>query len=98
VLALTNEDDWVFDPYTGVGSALIAAVKQSRRAMGSEQDRDYVEIARDRIAAFFNGDLRLRPMGKPVYQPTGNEKVSCVPPEWQEGTQKRLLEKGEDYQ
>jgi len=34
VLALTNENDWVFDPYMGVGSTLIAAVKHNRRAMG----------------------------------------------------------------
>jgi adenine-specific DNA-methyltransferase len=81
-----NEYNRFFDPYAGVGSALIAAVKQYRRAMGSEQDQAYVEIARDRVMAFFNGDLRLRPMGKPVYQPTGNEKVSRVPPEWQETT------------
>jgi DNA modification methylase len=37
VLALTHEGDWVFDPYMGVGSALIAAVMHNRRAMGSEK-------------------------------------------------------------
>ena len=38
VLALTDEHDWVFDPYMGVGSALIAAVMHDRRAMGCEKE------------------------------------------------------------
>jgi adenine-specific DNA-methyltransferase len=91
VLALTNEDDWVFDPYAGVGSALIAAIKHNRRAMGSEKEADYVDIARERIISFFNGTLRLRPMGKPVYVPTGREKVAQVPEEWGNISQKKLL-------
>lgn len=79
VLALTNEQDWVFDPYAGVGSAIIAAVKHQRRAIGSEQDLNYVNIARERVDSFFNGTLPVRPMGKPVHKPTGREKVSQTP-------------------
>ena len=82
VLALTNEDDWVFDPYAGVGSALIAAIKRNRRAIGSEKEGEYVAIAHERLAAFFNGTLQVRPLGKPVHKPTGREKVAQVPPEW----------------
>lgn len=89
VLAMTNKDDWVFDPYAGVGSALIAAVKQGRRAMGSEKEETYVEIARDRIRGYFSGRLKIRPLGKPVYRPTGRERVSQIPEEWK---QKRLLD------
>jgi len=69
VLALTNEDDWVFDPYVGVGTSLIAALMHNRRAAGSEKEAEYVTIARDRLNAYFNGTLQMRPMGKPVYQP-----------------------------
>ena len=97
VLALSNEDDWVFDPYAGVASAMLAAIKRNRRAMGSEQDESYIAIAEDRIRSFQNGTLRLRPIGKPVYQPTGREKVSQVPDEWEQSEQQRLLEKGNDY-
>lgn len=82
VLALTNENDWVFDPYAGVGSSLIAAVKHHRKAMGSEKEKDYIEIAHQRMTSFFNGSLKLRPMGKPVHQPTGREQVSQIPMEW----------------
>jgi adenine-specific DNA-methyltransferase len=82
VLALTNENDWVLDPYAGVGSALIAAVKHGRRAMGSEKEPDYVEIARERLVAYYNGTLKLRQLGKPIHKPSGREKVSRIPDEW----------------
>lgn len=84
VLALTNEDDWVFDPYCGVGSALIAALKHNRRAAGVDKEQDYIEIAKQRIADFYTGKLKIRPLGKPVYEPTGREKVSQIPPEWRQ--------------
>ena len=97
VLALTNEDEWVLDPYTGVGSSLIGALMHNRRAAGSEKEEVYVEIALERINAYFSGDLRVRPMGKPVFKPTGREKVSQVPDEWQVNPKERLLEKKEEY-
>lgn len=98
VLALTEEGDWVYDPYAGVGSALIAAIKRGRRGMGSEQDHDYVTTARERLTAYFNGQLKIRPLGRPVHQPTGRERVTQIPPEWDTAEQKRLLEQGDDYQ
>lgn len=98
VLALTNEGDWVLDPYMGVGSALIAALMHDRRAMGCEKEVAYVEIARQRILDYFNGTLRYRPLGKPVYQPTGKEKVSQIPEEWRESSQARLLERQGEYE
>lgn len=96
VLALTNENDWVFDPYTGVGSSLIASVMHKRKALGSEKEKEYTDIARQRIISYFNGTLRYRQLGKPVYQPTGKEKISQIPDEWK-AEQKRLLEQGSDY-
>ncbi len=87
VLALTREQDWVFDPYMGVGSALVAAVKHGRLAMGCDKEAAYVEIARQRLSDYFNGTLGYRPIGKPVHQPTGKEKVSQVPEEWKEKLQ-----------
>lgn len=98
VLGLTNEGDWVFDPYMGVGSALVAALMHNRRAMGCEKEGAYVEIARRRILDYFNGTLRYRPIGKPVYQPTGKEKVSQIPEEWKESPQARLLEQKGEYE
>ncbi len=82
VLALTNPDDWVLDPYCGVGSALVAALKHNRRAMGVDKECRYVEIAGQRIEELYSGRLRVRPLGKPVFVPTGREKVSQIPSEW----------------
>ncbi|MHB8645695.1 MAG: DNA-methyltransferase [Thermomicrobiales bacterium] len=82
VLALTKEDDWVFDPYMGVGSALIAAIKQGRRALGSEKDAVYTMTAQERIRSYFDGTLKIRPLGKPVHVPSGREKVTQVPLAW----------------
>lgn len=63
VLALTKEGDWVFDPYMGVGSSIVAAAMHERRAMGCEKEVAYVEIARQRLISYFNGMLRYRPIG-----------------------------------
>lgn len=98
VLALTNEQDLVFDPYSGVGSALIGAILHNRRALGSEKEQEYIDIAHQRINACLNGTLKIRPIGKPVHQPTGREKVSQVPNEWQDNAQERLLESRGEYQ
>lgn len=82
VLALTNEGDCVLDPFSGVGSALLAALKRGRRAVGCEKDAKYVRLAEKRIEDFYAGLLPYRPLGKPVHQPTGREKVSQVPASW----------------
>ncbi len=82
VLALTNEEDWVLDPYAGVGSTLIAGMRHRRRVIGCEREEEYVRTARDRIEQFALGKLRIRQLGKAVYQPTGREKVSQRPVEW----------------
>ena len=49
VLALTNENDIVYDPFSGVGSSLIAALKNGRRAYGTELMQEYIEIGNERI-------------------------------------------------
>lgn len=82
VLALTDEGDWVLDPFSGVGSALLAALRHNRRGLGCEKEAKYVQVAKDRIADFYGGNLGYRPLGKPVHQPTGREKVSQMPEEW----------------
>ncbi len=82
LLALTNEGDWVLDPYAGVGSALVAAVKNQRRAMGAEKEPTYVKIGKQRIDDFFNGKLKYRKLGTPVHVPIGTEAVAKVPEEW----------------
>ena len=69
VLAMTEEGDAVFDPYMGVGSSIIAALKQGRAAWGCDLVPEYVETAQDRVRQLRAGTLRTRPMNKPVYDP-----------------------------
>jgi DNA modification methylase len=84
VLAFTKEGDWVLDPYCGVGSALVAGVIHGRRVAGVDKERDYIEMAKKRITDFYEGKLSVRQMGKPVHAPTGREKVSQRPIEWED--------------
>jgi DNA modification methylase len=84
VLALTDPDDWVLDPYCGVGSSLLAAVRHSRRAVGAEVMPEYASAARDRIRRLAEGTLAIRPLGRPIHEPTGRERVSRRPEEWEE--------------
>lgn len=83
VLALTNEEDWVLDPYAGVGSALIAGVKHKRKVVGCDKEAEYVRITKQRVGDYYAGRLKMRPVGKPIFQPSGKEKVSQIPIEWQ---------------
>lgn len=82
VLAMTDEDDWVLDPYGGVGTAAIAALKHGRRAVVIDKEPDYLDVARARLKMLAHGTLKTRPMGKPVHKPSG--KLAQVPIEWQE--------------
>jgi adenine-specific DNA-methyltransferase len=70
VLALTRPGDAVLDPFGGVGSAVVAAVLNGRRGIMAETVADYVTLASQRLDAAERGELRTRPMNRPVYQPS----------------------------
>ena len=82
VLALTDEKSWVLDPFAGVGSTVIAAIKNNRNAMGIEKENEYCKISNQRIKDLNEGKLKIRPINKPIHKPTGNDKVSQIPKEW----------------
>ena len=69
VLALTKKGDNVLDPYLGVGTSAIAALKNGRNAFGCDSMAEYTAIARKRVDALLAGELRTRPMNKPIYEP-----------------------------
>ena len=79
VLALTQPEGVVFDPYCGVGSTIIAALQHNRKAIAAELDLSYIKITRERIQKFADGELPLRPLGKPIHQPSGKERVVQLP-------------------
>jgi site-specific DNA-methyltransferase (adenine-specific) len=49
ILASTNEDDFVFDPFMGVGSSLVAAKKLNRKFLGLEIETEYCLLAAKRL-------------------------------------------------
>ena len=82
ILALTNENDVVLDPFGGVGSSALAALLLNRRAISIERDENYTQIALERVKSMANGTLKIRKIGTKIYVPTGKEKVSRIPEEW----------------
>lgn len=67
VLSLTDPGDAVFDPYMGVGTSVVAAIKHGRIGYGCDVVSDYVDVAWQRVEAWRCGVLRTRPMHTPGY-------------------------------
>lgn len=68
VLSMTNPGDWVPDPFLGVGTSIVAAVRRRRHGAGAKIAEDCVKLAKKRIAAAMTGRLPASPMGKPKYE------------------------------
>ena len=79
VLALTNSGDLVVDPYIGAGSAACAAVLHGRRAAGADTAANYLNVAKERIKRALEGELRRRPLGRPIYQPSPGDRIAQRP-------------------
>lgn len=90
VLSLANEEDWVFDPFLGTGTTVIAAVRHRRRGAGAEVVPKYVKLARERIQKELAGTLRTRPMDRPVYDPVEAGNSLTVAP-WKKATKQIAL-------
>lgn len=45
----SNEDDIIYDPFTGSGTTIEACIKLNRRYLGSELNKKYYELANKRI-------------------------------------------------
>jgi len=98
VLSMSNEDDWVLDPFLGTGTTIVAAIRHDRRGAGAEILPDYIDIAHDRIHQQLNGTIKTRPMNRPVYDPQEAGNKLTIPP-WQHepaGQQVSLFEKSEE--
>ncbi|HEW63631.1 DNA-methyltransferase [Fervidicoccus fontis] len=82
ILALTNEEDIVLDPFGGVGSSALGALLLNRKAISIDKEKEYIDITLERVKAMINGTLKIRKIGTKIYTPTGREKVSQIPKEW----------------
>jgi adenine-specific DNA-methyltransferase len=81
VLALTQPDALVFDPFAGVASAGVAAALYGRRFLGCEVNKEYVEIGRRRLTDSLAGNVKYRPHDKEIYDHT-QSNLSRKPSEW----------------
>ncbi len=78
VLALSDENDIVFDPFSGVGSTTVAAIINNRKAAGSEIVKEYYDVACERVILAHKGLLKTRP-DIPVYEPPDNLSLTKNP-------------------
>lgn len=101
VLSMSNEKDWILDPFMGVASTAIASLLHKRKAIGAEIMEEYINIGWQRIEQAEKGELRIRPMDRPVYNPEKPQKY--IPPKTvhidsnSPSKQPKLFEKGEKY-
>lgn len=69
VLALSNPGSIVLDPFSGVFSTVLAALKNNRKAIGIEKEKAYCIIGEEKINELKAGRLKTRPMTKIIHVP-----------------------------
>lgn len=52
IIATTNENDLIYDPYMGSGTTAIACVEYKRRYIGSELNKDYIDMTNKRLKPY----------------------------------------------
>ena len=82
VLALTNEEGIVYDPFAGVGSSILAALMNNRIGYGTELEKKYIKIGKERIKKLQNDELVTRPIAQEIYKPSAKDKIAQIPEEW----------------
>lgn len=78
VLSMTEENDWILDPFMGVGTTAIAALIHNRKVIGADIFPEYINIAKQRITDAKKGTLRIRPKERAVFDP--NSPKRYIPP------------------
>lgn len=79
ILALAPEGGIVLDPFSGVSSTGVGALRRQRRFIGAELSSDYINIAIDRLTGAIDGTLKVRDMDKPIEPPNPTSKVAIAP-------------------
>ena len=79
ILALTNPNDLVVDPFIGVGTTAVAAVLHGRRAAGADMVASYLSVAGRRVRLAHFGKLPYRSRLTPVFVPPANTMLTTSP-------------------
>lgn len=80
VLSITKKDELVFDPFSGVGSAGVAAAIHQRKFWGCELLANYAQTGRERIDSALSGDAQYRPHDKEIYDHTKSNLSKVTQP------------------
>lgn len=78
ILALTNENEVVLDPYLGSGTTALACYLNNRNFLGSELEEQYINICLKRLEDAEQNIVKIRE-DIPVKQPDPNTKVAKKP-------------------
>src|SRR5205823_1061193 len=79
VRALCPHDGIIFDPYMGSASTGVAAIINSRRFLGAEIKKKYINIATRRLITAYDGTVPHRPVDKPIFVPSPGLAVAKRP-------------------
>lgn len=55
ILASSNEEDTILDPFSGSGTLLRVCQQTNRKGIGIEMNPEYIEMTNERLSAPFNG-------------------------------------------
>lgn len=80
IRALVPPAGLVVDPFMGSGSSALAAAIEGRSFAGCDVIESYLLISRKRLADILLGLDNYRPLGRPIYRPSGREAVAKRPP------------------
>lgn len=75
ILASSNEEDLVLDPFAGSGTTLRVCQQLNRSAIGFEINPEYVSITKERLATQFNGFDSIDPRMLRIPNDLGNTNV-----------------------
>jgi site-specific DNA-methyltransferase (adenine-specific) len=86
VLASTNENDFVIDPFSGSGTTLRVCQQLKRKCLGIELNKNYVKLTEERLKKPFDGfdgtDPRMERIPKDLNNPKIREKYFKNHKEW----------------
>ena len=75
ILASSNEDDLVIDPFSGSGTTLRVCQQLNRNCIGIELNEDYVELTKKRLSENFKGFDSIDPKMSRIPNDLNNEEI-----------------------